>query len=130
MKTLSSLSIFMLCIHSLFLIENMEKQFCLGMQDAQFTIGQSSKVAVAFWYPVEGNPWSGAQHYSINCDWVTFDIVSPSSTSSLKVNSRSSWDAASAFSLLLSVVALCISVFVGYRVFRSKSLPFTPIDHL
>ncbi|XXG84466.1 hypothetical protein AAC387_Pa10g1976 [Persea americana] len=99
-------------------------------QDAQFTIGQASKVAVAFWYPVEGNPWSGSQHYSINCDWVPFDIVSPSSTSSLKVNSRSSGDAASAFSLLLSVVALCISVFVGYRVFRSKSLPFTPIDHL
>lgn len=100
------------------------------MQDAQFTIGQSSKVSVAFWYPLEGNPWSGSQHYSINCDWVPLDIVSPSSTSGMKATSRSSWDAASAFSLLLSVVSFCVSVFVGYWVSRSKSVPFTPIDHL
>ncbi|KAK0580882.1 hypothetical protein LWI29_007413 [Acer saccharum] len=38
-------------------------------QDAQFTIGGSSKMAVAFWYPVDGKPWHGSGHYSINCDW-------------------------------------------------------------
>ncbi|XP_058076597.1 uncharacterized protein LOC131225156 isoform X1 [Magnolia sinica] len=100
-------------------------------QDAQFTIGQSSKVAVAFWYPIDGTPWSGSQHYSVNCDWLTLDISSASSSSSvMKASSRSSWDAASAFSLLLSVVAFCLSVFVAYWVSKTKAIPFTPIDHL
>lgn len=99
-------------------------------QDVQFTIGQPSKVAVAFWYPVEGNPWRGSQHYSINCEWVPLDIVSPSNTYATKVRSGNPWDAANAFSLLLSVVAFCISVFVGYRVSKAKAIPFTPIDHL
>ncbi|XP_068663476.1 uncharacterized protein [Aristolochia californica] len=94
-------------------------------QDVQFTIGQTNKVAVAFWYPMDGKSWSGFQHYSINCDWIPLDISSPSSASG------SSWNAALAFALLLSVVSLCVSVFVGYWSSRtSKAVPFTPLDHL
>ncbi|XP_077218400.1 heme binding protein [Tasmannia lanceolata] len=99
-------------------------------QDIQFVIGQSSKVAVAFWYPVDGKLWSGSQHYSVNCDWLPLEISLPSSSSITKVSSRSSWDATSAFSLLLSVISFCMSVFVGYWVSKTKSIPFTPIDHL
>ena len=98
-------------------------------QDVQFTIGQKSKISVAFWYPVDGNPWHGSGHYSISCDWVPLDIALVSSELS-KVASTSSWDAASAFSVLISVVAFCISIFVGYWVSRSKAVPFTPIDRL
>ncbi|CBI39601.3 hypothetical protein VitviT2T_020831 [Vitis vinifera] len=98
-------------------------------QDVQFTIGQTSKISVAFWYPVDGNPWHGSGHYSISCDWVPLDIALVSSELS-KVASTSSWDAASAFSVLISVVAFCISIFVGYWVSRSKAVPFTPIDRL
>nr|BAJ99999.1 predicted protein [Hordeum vulgare subsp. vulgare] len=43
------------------------------MQDAQFTIGEPSNMAVAFWYPTDGKPWSNSQHYSASCDWLTLD---------------------------------------------------------
>nr|DAD33104.1 TPA_asm: hypothetical protein HUJ06_011955 [Nelumbo nucifera] len=101
-------------------------------QDVQFTIGQTSKLAVAFWYPVDGNPWHGSAHYSINCDWVPLDIsVGSSVLNKVASTSGSSWDAASAFALLLSVVSLCLSIFIGYRVSKTKSIiPFTPMDHL
>eukprot|EP00262_Sarcandra_glabra_P003643 TRINITY_DN14396_c0_g1_i1.p1 TRINITY_DN14396_c0_g1~~TRINITY_DN14396_c0_g1_i1.p1 ORF type:complete len:366 (+),score=42.31 TRINITY_DN14396_c0_g1_i1:107-1204(+) len=100
-------------------------------QDAQFTIGQSSKISVAFWYPVDGNPWSRSGHYSINCDWVPLEISSASGSSVTKGSTTgNSWDAASGFSLVLSVISICISVFVGYWVSKNKSVPFTPMDHL
>ncbi|GFZ07224.1 heme binding protein [Actinidia rufa] len=98
-------------------------------QDVQFTIGQSSKFSVAFWYPVDGNPWHGSGHYSVSCDWLPLDISAGSSVLS-KSASGSSWDAASAFALLLSVVAFCSSVFLGYWVSKAKQVPFTPIDNL
>lgn len=98
-------------------------------QDVQFSIGQSSKFSAAFWYPVDGNPWHGSGHYTVSCDWVPLDISSGSSALS-KSASGDSWDAASAFALLLSVVSLCLSVFVGYRSFKAKSIAFSPIDHL
>ncbi|KAL3843545.1 hypothetical protein ACJIZ3_000948 [Penstemon smallii] len=101
----------------------------LLQQDAQFTIGQSSKFSAAFWYPTDGNPWHGSGHYTVSCDWVPMDIT-PGSSTRAKVASGSSWDAASGFALLLSFVAFCVSMFVGYWVSKSKSLPFTPIDHL
>ncbi|KAL3717702.1 hypothetical protein ACJRO7_009182 [Eucalyptus globulus] len=96
-------------------------------QDAQFTIGESSKMSVAFWYPVNGNPWHGSGHFSINCDWVPLDI-SLGGSSLTKTASPSSWDAATAFSLLLSVVSLCLSVFVMYRVFRPRSVQYKPME--
>ncbi|PSS28866.1 Paxillin like [Actinidia chinensis var. chinensis] len=98
-------------------------------QDVQFTIGQSSKFSVAFWYPIDGNPWHGSGHYTVSCDWLPLDISAGSSVIS-KSALESSWDAASAFSLLLSVVAFCSSVFVGYRISKGKLAPFTPIDNL
>ncbi|XP_031274107.1 uncharacterized protein LOC116132586 [Pistacia vera] len=98
-------------------------------QDAQLTIGGLSKMSVAFWYPVDGNPWHGSGHYSINCDWVPLDISSGSSMLR-KSGTGSSGDTASIFALLLSVVALCVSVFVGYRVFRPPSHHFTPMENL
>ncbi|KAF7804938.1 heme-binding protein [Senna tora] len=97
-------------------------------QDAQFTIGGSSKMSIAFWYPVDDQPWHGSGHYSVDCDWVPFD-VSPVTLLG-KSATTSSWSVASAFSLLLSVAALCVSVFVGYQVHRPKSVPFTPMQDL
>ncbi|GAB4830588.1 hypothetical protein Ancab_020354 [Ancistrocladus abbreviatus] len=101
-------------------------------QDAQFKIGDSSKFSAAFWYPVDGNPWSGSGHYTISCDWLPLDIKSGGSASAITQTAapRSSWDAAVAFSLLMSVVAFCISVFVGLRISQSKGIPFTPMNNL
>ncbi|KAK2968743.1 hypothetical protein RJ640_020379 [Escallonia rubra] len=98
-------------------------------QDVQFAIGQSSKFSAAFWYPVDGSPWHGSGHYSVGCDWVPVDI-SPGTSALAKAASGSSWDAASAFALLLSIVSICMSAFVGYWVREGKSVPFTPIDRL
>ena len=85
-------------------------------------------MSAAFWYPVDGQPWHGSGHYSVNCDWVPFDM---SMGSSLLRNSArsSSWNVASAFSLVLSVAALCVSVFVSYKIFRPKSVAFTPMEN-
>ncbi|KAE9611865.1 hypothetical protein Lalb_Chr06g0166951 [Lupinus albus] len=102
-------------------------------QDVQFTIGGSSKMAVAFWYPVDGQPWHGSGHYSVNCDWVPIDISSDAaylSDKSVNTGSSSSWNIASAFSLILSVAAFCVSVFVSYRVFNPKNVGFTPMENL
>lgn len=99
------------------------------MQDVQLTIGQPSKFSAAFWYPVDGNPWHGSGHFSIGCDWVPLDI-SPGTSALTKISSGNSWDAASGFALILSVLALCISVFVGYWVRRSNAVPFVPMDRL
>ncbi|OMO82106.1 hypothetical protein COLO4_23213 [Corchorus olitorius] len=99
------------------------------IQDVQFTIGGSSKMSVAFWYPVGGNPWDGSGHYTINCDWVSLDIASGGSLLTKSAPS-SSWDASSAFALLFSVAALCVAIFVAYQVSRPKSIPFTPMENL
>ena len=74
-------------------------------QDVQFTIGQTSKISVAFWYPVDGNPWHGSGQYSISCDWVPSDIALVNSALS-KVASTSSWDAANVFFVLISMVVI------------------------
>lgn len=90
-------------------------------------------MSVAFWYPVDGNPWHGSGHYSVNCDWVPIDISHGSSLSdnkSVDTGSSSSWNIASAFSLILSVAALCVSVFVSYRVLHPESVSFTPMEDL
>ncbi|RWW29832.1 hypothetical protein GW17_00005635 [Ensete ventricosum] len=99
-------------------------------QDVQFTIGQVSKVAMAFWYPTNGNPWSKSDHYSASCNWLPLDIPLASSGSVSRASSSGSWDAATAFAMLLSVVSLCVAVFIGYRVSSTREVPFTPIDRL
>ncbi|KAG8369073.1 hypothetical protein BUALT_Bualt15G0112300 [Buddleja alternifolia] len=98
-------------------------------QDAQFSIGQSSRFSAAFWYPADGKPWHGSGHYTVSCDWVPMDVI-PAYSTQLKGASGSSWDAAGGFAFVLSIVAFCISIFVGYMVSKNKSVPFTPIDHL
>ncbi|KAL2514032.1 heme binding [Forsythia ovata] len=99
-------------------------------QDVQFTIGQSSKFSAAFWYPVDGNPWHGSGHYTVSCDWVPLDVT-PGSSTQVKVASGSSWDAAAGFAFLISIVAFCVSIFVGYWVSKTKNaISFTPIDRL
>ncbi|KAM5550191.1 hypothetical protein ABKV19_001240 [Rosa sericea] len=98
-------------------------------QDAQFTIGGSSKMSVAFWYPVDGKSWHGSGHYSVSCDWVPLDISMKISMLT-KVKQSSSVSAASVFALLLSVISLCVSVFIGYWVVKPKTIPFTPMENL
>ena len=101
--------------------------FLVWVQDAQFSIGQSSKFSAALWYPGEGNPWHGEAHYTVSCDWVAMDVVRGYSTH----KEVGSWDGASAFAFVISVVALAVSIFVGYLlVSKSKSIDFTPIDRL
>ncbi|KAE8660570.1 hypothetical protein F3Y22_tig00116951pilonHSYRG00420 [Hibiscus syriacus] len=95
--------------------------FPVELQDVQFTIGGSSKMSVALWYPVDGNPWHGSGHYTINCDWVSLDFASGGSNLTGSTKPSSSWDVASAFSLLFSVAALCVAIFVAYQVSRPKS---------
>ncbi|KAL5561030.1 hypothetical protein UlMin_030777 [Ulmus minor] len=99
-------------------------------QDVQFTIGATSKMSVAFWYPLGDLPWHGSGHFSVNCDWVPLDIISGSSTLTGTTKSGSV-NASSVFALLLSVVSLCASVFVGYWVIiRPNKIPFTPMENL
>jgi hypothetical protein len=101
------------------------------MQDAQFTIGEPSNMAVAFWYPMDGKPWSNSQHYSASCDWLTLDIQPSLEASQYRPAPNRSWDAATAFALLLSVVAVCVSIFVGYSASRNKSsIQFTPLEEI
>ncbi|KAL2514216.1 heme binding [Forsythia ovata] len=99
-------------------------------KDAQFTIGKSSKVSVAFWYPEDDKPWHGSAHYSISCDWISMDFI-PGSSYLSKVEQRSPWDAATAFSLLFSVVAFSVSIFIGYRVSSAgRTVNFAPINNI
>ncbi|KAK9704745.1 hypothetical protein RND81_07G008400 [Saponaria officinalis] len=94
-------------------------------QDAQFKIGDASKFSAAFWYPMDGNPWHGSGHYTVSCDWLPLNFISGGSTlSATAASPSSSWDAAVAFSFLLSLVAFCLSVFVGYRVSVKKGVPW------
>ncbi|XP_040938846.1 uncharacterized protein [Gossypium hirsutum] len=97
------------------------------IQDVQFTIDWSSKMSVAFWYPVDGKQWVGSGHYTINCDWASLDIAFGSI---LTDASRSGWDMASAFALLFSVAALCIAIFVSYHVSRPNTVKFAPVENL
>ena len=78
-----------------------------------------------------GNPWHGSGHYTVSCDWLPLDIISGRSALAVtKVTARSSWDVAVAFSLLLSVVAFCLSVLLGYRVSMRQGVSFTRMDGL
>ncbi|KAL6968647.1 hypothetical protein U1Q18_034447 [Sarracenia purpurea var. burkii] len=98
-------------------------------QDAQLSIGKSSNASVGFWYPVDGNPWHGSGHYSISCNWVALDLLLAGSQPTRDPH-KSPWNVATAFSLLLSVLALCLSVFVGHWVSKTKGVPFTPMNDL
>ena len=101
------------------------------MQDAQFTIGQPSNMAVAFWYPTDGKEWSDSEHYSASCNWLVLDIQPSSDAAYYSPAPNRSWDAATAFALLLSVVAICLSIFVGYRVSKNRSTAqFTPLEQI
>ncbi|KAF8039723.1 hypothetical protein BT93_B2057 [Corymbia citriodora subsp. variegata] len=95
--------------------------------DVQFTIGESSKISAAFWYPVDETPWHGSVHFTINCDWVSLDITSGGSKLT-KSTSTSSWDLASVFSLLFSVIALCLSVFTINCISRHRNFQFSPME--
>lgn len=102
-------------------------------QDAQFTIGKSSKVSAAFWYPEDGKSWHGSAHYSISCDWIVLDFV-PAGSSELTSTPRtqnSSWDFATTLSLFFSVVALCMSIVIGHRLSRTtRTANFIPMENL
>ncbi|PKI36057.1 hypothetical protein CRG98_043528 [Punica granatum] len=67
-------------------------------------------------------------HFSINCDWVSMDIPSGKSLLTKTASSGSLWDAASAFSLLFSLISLCLSVFIAYRIFGPKSVQYKPME--
>ncbi|XP_031373060.1 uncharacterized protein LOC116189761 [Punica granatum] len=97
-------------------------------RDAQFTVGGAAEMFAAFWYPVNGNPWHGSGHFSINYDWVSMDISSGKSLLTKIASLGSLWDAASAFSLLFSVISLCLSVFIAYRIFGPKSAQYMPME--
>ncbi|XP_021749753.1 uncharacterized protein LOC110715479 [Chenopodium quinoa] len=100
-------------------------------QDAQFKIGDTSKFSAAFWYPEDGKPWHGSGHYTISCDWLPLDFISGGSTlTGARTATASSWDAAVAFSLLFSVVAFCLSVYVVNRVSMRRDAPYTEMTRL
>ncbi|CAN6320231.1 unnamed protein product [Urochloa humidicola] len=78
-------------------------------QDAQFTIGQPSNMAVAFWYPIDGKEWGDSEHYSASCNWLILDIQPSSEAAYYRPAPNCSWDAATAFALLLSVVTAALA---------------------
>ncbi|XP_011079537.1 uncharacterized protein LOC105163032 [Sesamum indicum] len=96
-------------------------------QDVQFTIGKSSKMSAALWYPMFGRRWHGSAHYSISCDWILLDFISGGS----EPNNGSPWNVATAFSLLFSVLAFCMTVFIVHRLSRiNRTGNFVPMDNL
>eukprot|EP01018_Ginkgo_biloba_P009436 Gb_19087 [translate_table: standard] len=97
-------------------------------QDVQFVIGQTKKFSAAFWYPVNDKPWLGSSHYAVNCDWVPLEIIS-AEKESRTVSSSRGFDALNSFSLLLSLAAFAVSLFVGWWVRKNKSLSFTPVGN-
>ncbi|GJN08063.1 hypothetical protein PR202_ga25951 [Eleusine coracana subsp. coracana] len=100
-------------------------------QDAQFTIGQPSNMAVAFWYPTDNKAWSNSEHYSASCDWLVLDIQPSFEAAHYRPAPNRSWDATTAFALLLSVVAIGLSIFVGYMVSKNKNnVQFTPLEQI
>ncbi|XP_004984604.2 FIP1[III]-like protein [Setaria italica] len=78
-------------------------------QDAQFTIGQPSNMAVAFWYPTDGKEWSDSEHYSSSCNWLILDIQPSSEATYYRPAPNRSWDAVTGFALLLSVVTAALA---------------------
>lgn len=78
-------------------------------------------MSAAFWYPVDGKPWHGSGHYSINCDWTSLDFYS-SSSKWITSPGGGSGSTASMFALLISVFSLCLSVLVMYRLFRPQNV--------
>jgi hypothetical protein len=88
-------------------------------------------MAVAFWYPTNGKAWSNSEHYSASCSWVVLDIQPSFEAAHYRPAPHRSWDAATAFALLLSVVAVGLSIFVGYLVPKDKNdVQFTPLEQI
>lgn len=79
-------------------------------------------MSAAFWYPVDEKPWHGSGHYSIHCDWTSLDFYSSSSKLTTSLHGSGSSSTASIFALLISVISLCLSVVVVYRLFRPQSV--------
>uniref|UniRef100_A0A0D6R9N7 Cytochrome c-552/DMSO reductase-like haem-binding domain-containing protein n=1 Tax=Araucaria cunninghamii TaxID=56994 RepID=A0A0D6R9N7_ARACU len=96
-------------------------------QDVQFSIGQEHKFSAAFWYPVNENPWTGSSHYSVSCDWVTLEIL-PAEKDAL--STTRAVNPLNVISLVLSLAAFCMSLFIVWSFRKGKAMPFTPIDHL
>ncbi|CAK9868417.1 unnamed protein product [Sphagnum jensenii] len=95
-------------------------------QDVQFTIGATHRMAAAFWYPLNNEAWESSQHYSASCDWLTLEIL-PGIGTGLN-RSKVGNATVSAFSLLLSLAALSVSVAVGWWVRQtSRVASFNPI---
>ncbi|KAL3652932.1 hypothetical protein CASFOL_002613 [Castilleja foliolosa] len=100
-------------------------------QDSQFTIDKSSKFSAAFWYPVDGQPWHGSEKYSISCDWIALDFISGSLGSPRHLTEARGMLPLSYLSHLLSVVALCVSVFIGRRMTtNNRTASFVQMDNL
>ncbi|KAH9291211.1 hypothetical protein KI387_043592, partial [Taxus chinensis] len=82
-------------------------------QDVQFVIGEEHKFSAAFWYPVNGNPWTASGHYSVNCDWVTLKII-PAVKESRALSSARDFNSLNVISLILSLAAFGASLFIGW----------------
>lgn len=76
-------------------------------------------MSAALWYPIDNKPWHGSSHYSINCDWISLDISGGGSLLDNHSSSRS-WNASSAFSLLFSMISLCLSGYMMYRLYGPR----------
>ena len=98
-------------------------------QDAEFSIGSSAKMGVAFWYPIDSQPWDGAQHFIISCDWVPLDInpAGWSYTTTGQQLSSTTVAAISGLALLLSLAAVMVVIVVGWWV-RANSRQFVSLD--
>ncbi|KAH9290372.1 hypothetical protein KI387_034489, partial [Taxus chinensis] len=81
-------------------------------QDVQFVIGEVHKFSAAFWYPINGNPWIGSGHYSVNCDWVTLEIT-PAEKEGHRLFSTKLLNPLNVISLILSLAAFGVSLFIA-----------------
>lgn len=93
-------------------------------QDFQFTIGQTQRMAAAFWYPVNGGSWQPYDHYSATCDWLPLELL-PGAISKSEIKTGTAFGT---FSLLVSLASLAVAVAVAWWVRQSSKNSFVPIN--
>ena len=93
-------------------------------QDFQFTIGQTQRMAAAFWYPVNGGSWQPYDHYSATCDWLPLELL----PGAISKSENKSGTAFGTLSLLVSLASLAVAVAVAWWVRQSSKNSFVPIN--
>ncbi|GJP52369.1 hypothetical protein CLOM_g11491 [Closterium sp. NIES-68] len=106
-------------------------------QDVQLSVGGTHRMGAAVWYPLDGTPWHGSQHFLASCDWLHLHLLpAPAPAAGWQAAqaeqggvSSTAAAALSGLSLLLALAAVFVSIVVGWWV-RANARQFQPMDGL